>query len=64
MIELRTKLIRNVSNLEDQVNEDKLKGYITELHIKLKNTEGEDERISVYIRCMQACLVTQFCLSL
>ena len=42
MIELRTKLIRTVVNLEDQVNEDNLKGYIAELHIKLKNTEGED----------------------
>lgn len=42
MIELKTKLIRNVVNLEDQVNEDKLKGHIAELHIKLKNSEGED----------------------
>lgn len=42
MMELGTKSMKHVVDLEDQVNKDELQGYIGELCVKLRNTEGED----------------------
>lgn len=50
MIEVTAKSSGPVVDLAEQVTKDELKGYIAELHVEPKKTEGEDLRIVVQKR--------------